>query len=173
MRAAFQINLDKITLHALTHGYTPGEVASEYERRAAEMRKRASVYARLQPPPPRKQITIVDVQAEVAAWSDTRIPELAGTNRSERYAAPRRLAMYLARLLAKASYPALGMAFHKDHTTVMSACRKVEKLLLFDAETQQAVEELTRRILRPYTPPTEAAEMVQSHLRLVPATEVA
>jgi chromosomal replication initiation ATPase DnaA len=51
--------------------------------------------------------------------------------RQRRYRAPlvvlaRQVAMWLARQLLGASYPEVGRFFHVDHTTVISACRRVE-----------------------------------------------
>jgi chromosomal replication initiator protein len=55
--------------------------------------------------------------------------------------------MYLARKLCKASYPDLGQRFGgKDHTTVLSACRKIELLVQTDPKTRHTVEELERHL---------------------------
>lgn len=43
--------------------------------------------------------------------------------RSRRLNEPRRVAMFLIRELTAASYPEIGRFFHRDHTTVIYACR--------------------------------------------------
>jgi chromosomal replication initiator protein len=56
--------------------------------------------------------------------------------------------MYLARKLCKASFPELGLKFGgKDHTTVMSACRKVEALLDSDPQLRGMVQEIERHLM--------------------------
>jgi chromosomal replication initiator protein len=55
--------------------------------------------------------------------------------------------MYLCRKHAGASFPELGSRFgDKDHTTIMSACKKVESLLKNDAALRKEVLELERRL---------------------------
>ena len=55
--------------------------------------------------------------------------------------------MYLCRKHAGASFPELGSRFgDKDHTTVMSACRKIEGLLKDDATLRKQVLELERQL---------------------------
>ena len=39
----------------------------------------------------------------------------------------RQVAMYLSRKLTKSSFPEIGQKFNKDHSTVISAVRKVEQ----------------------------------------------
>ena len=52
-----------------------------------------------------------------------------GQGQRERWIARKRqLAMFLARELTDASYPQIGHAFgHRDHTTVLHACKQVRK----------------------------------------------
>ena len=55
--------------------------------------------------------------------------------------------MYLTRKLTDLSFPEIGRAFGgKDHSTVMSACKKVERLVKSDLNLRQAVETLERTI---------------------------
>lgn len=60
--------------------------------------------------------------------------EILSESHSRTVALARHMAMYLARLLgrespgASPSYPELGRAFGRDHTTVIDACRKIERL---------------------------------------------
>ena len=51
--------------------------------------------------------------------------------------------MYLARKLTDHSYPELGRMFGgKDHTTVLAACRKLEKLVENDQDIASSMREL-------------------------------
>ena len=55
--------------------------------------------------------------------------------------------MYLARMHTKASLPAIGQAFAgRNHTTVLHAIKKVESSLGKDADVDDAVRALTRRL---------------------------
>lgn len=55
--------------------------------------------------------------------------------------------VYSARKLCKASFPELGLKFGgKDHTTVLSACRKIEALLDSDPQLRM-VQEIERHLL--------------------------
>jgi hypothetical protein len=61
---------------------------------------------------------------------DVRRDELVGPCRKRQYAWPRQVAMYLARELTSASYPALGRMYGgRDHSTVLFAHRKIKRLL--------------------------------------------
>ncbi len=92
-------------------------------------------------------VTIESVQKEVAHHFNLKLTDLKSHHRHQALARPRQIAMYLARKLVKASYPELGSKFGgKDHTTVLSACRKIEKLVQDDPKTRYAVEELERRL---------------------------
>jgi chromosomal replication initiator protein len=92
-------------------------------------------------------LTVEAVQKEVANHYNVKLADLKSHHRHQAVARPRQIAMYLARKLVKASYPELGSKFGgKDHTTVLSACRKIEKLVQEDPKTRHAVEELERRL---------------------------
>src|SRR5581483_4262765 len=92
-------------------------------------------------------LTVEAVQKEVTNYFNIKIADLKSPKRHQTVARPRQIAMYLARKLCKASYPELGQRFGgKDHTTVLSACRKIEKLVAEDAKTRHTVEELERHL---------------------------
>src|SRR5262249_17048941 len=92
-------------------------------------------------------ITIEAVQKEVANYFNLKPADLKWTKRHQLVARPRMIAMYLSRKLVKASHPELGQRFGgKDHTTVMSACKKIEELISSDPKTRHAVEQLERNL---------------------------
>ena len=75
-------------------------------------------------------LTVEAVQKEVANYFNVKLTDMKSPKRHQAIARPRQIAMYLARKLCKASYPELGQRFGgKDHTTVLSACRKIEALV--------------------------------------------
>ena len=92
-------------------------------------------------------LTVEAVQKEVANYFNVKLADLKSPKRHQAIARPRQIAMYLARKLCKASYPELGQRFGgKDHTTVLSACRKIESLVTSDPKTRHTVEELERHL---------------------------
>jgi len=73
-----------------------------------------------------------------------RTSDLLSKDRHKSIAFARHVAMYLCKQRLKCSFPELGRAFgNRDHTTVMSACRRVESLRRQDPEVNahlQAIE---------------------------------
>ena len=92
-------------------------------------------------------LTVEAVQKEVAAYFNVKLSDMKSAKRHQAIARPRQIAMYLARKLCKVSYPELGSKFGgKDHTTVLSAFRKIEGLVTTDSKTRHTVEELERHL---------------------------
>ncbi|MFH1653399.1 MAG: chromosomal replication initiator protein DnaA [Pseudomonadota bacterium] len=76
------------------------------------------------------KITIGDIQRTVANFYSISVADLKSTCRTKVLAYPRQIAMYLTKKLLKTSFPEIGTNFGgKDHTTVMHACKKIERLL--------------------------------------------
>jgi chromosomal replication initiator protein len=92
-------------------------------------------------------LTVESVIKEVANYFNVKITDLKGTSRHASVTRPRQIAMYLSRKLCKASFPELGQKFGgKDHTTVLSACRRVEGLLGEDVKVRSMVQEIERHL---------------------------
>jgi chromosomal replication initiator protein len=54
---------------------------------------------------------------------------MLGTGREPRFTHPRTLVMHLSREFTKASYPVIGRAFKRDHSTVITAVRRSHDLI--------------------------------------------
>ncbi len=68
------------------------------------------------------------IKETVAKYFNIDKEDLSGNKRSNDIAFPRQIAMYLCRSIANMSYPQIGIDFGgRDHSTVMHACRKIEK----------------------------------------------
>jgi chromosomal replication initiator protein len=81
-----------------------------------------------------KQVSIENIQKTVADFYRIKLVELLSKKRTRAIARPRQVAMYLARELTQMSLPEIGTAFGgRDHTTVMHACKTIEKLRNVDA----------------------------------------
>ena len=75
--------------------------------------------------------------------------DIIGPRRTRAISEPRQYAMYLSRKLTDHSYPEIGSQFGgKDHTTVMAACRKIEKLLPRDTALEDMLQHLERQLTR-------------------------
>jgi chromosomal replication initiator protein len=92
-------------------------------------------------------ISIEGIQKEVAAYFNIKVGDLKSAKRHKAVTRPRQIAMYLARKLTDNSYPEIGQRFGgKDHSTVISACRKIADLLDKDLTVRNTVESLERQL---------------------------
>jgi len=95
-------------------------------------------------------LTIEAVQREVAAYFDVKLHDLKGPKRHRAVAHPRMIAMFLARKLTNMSYPEIGSRFGgKDHSTVISAVRKIERLCGEDPSVRSVVGTLESHLRQP------------------------
>ncbi|PKQ16892.1 MAG: chromosomal replication initiator protein DnaA [Actinobacteria bacterium HGW-Actinobacteria-7] len=77
-----------------------------------------------------RPIPITSIQREVCRYYSISHAELIGSKRSQSIVYPRQVAMYLARELTDMSLPKIGNEFGgRDHTTVMHAFAKIQKLM--------------------------------------------
>lgn len=77
----------------------------------------------------------------VASYYSVTVKDLKGKGRKRSITMPRHVAMYLSKTLTAYSYPALAEYFGgRDHTTVLSAVQKIERLL------QDAGSEVSRAV---------------------------
>jgi chromosomal replication initiator protein len=90
-----------------------------------------------------KGFSIESIQREVASYFDIKLHDLRGPKRLHSVARPRMIAMYLARKLTGSSFPEIGSRFGgKDHSTVISAVKKIEGLITQDANLRSVVTTL-------------------------------
>jgi chromosomal replication initiator protein len=80
-----------------------------------------------------------------AAFGVTR-KELVGASRLRRVLVPRQVAMALAREVGGQSLPRIAMAFDRDHSTVLHACRKVEAMVEDDVKLAATVRQLRKEL---------------------------
>ena len=93
----------------------------------------------------RGQISIDRIQREVASYFNLRVKDLKSHRRPRAISYPRQIAMHLCRKLTTASLSEIGRHFGgKDHTTVLSADRKIRRLSEDEDETRAALEALER-----------------------------
>jgi chromosomal replication initiator protein len=90
---------------------------------------------------------VEDIQRIVCHHFKLRSHDLLSKDRHKSIAFARHVAMYLCKQRLKCSFPELGRAFgNRDHTTVMSAVRKVEALRGADPEVRAHIEAIERKL---------------------------
>ena len=95
----------------------------------------------------KKVITLEDVQDVVARRFNVKVAELKSKRRTKTVVHPRQIAMYLCRELTDASFPEIGREFGgKDHTTIIHACRQIEKALEKDNTLRATLDNLKDEI---------------------------
>ena len=73
--------------------------------------------------------------------------EIRSQRRDTKYVYPRKIAMYLCREMTDDSLLTIANLLNKkDHTTVLSACRKIEKEMNTSEETRQNVNTIRKKI---------------------------
>jgi len=95
-------------------------------------------------------LTVESIQREVAAYFDVKLHDLKGPKRHRSVAHPRMVAMYLCRKLTSMSFPEIGSRFGgKDHSTVISAVRKIERLCTEDPALRSVVNTIEPHLRQP------------------------
>lgn len=91
---------------------------------------------------------IRDVKRVVGATYGVSSSDLESVCRKRQFALPRQYAMYLCRSMTKCSYPQIGRMFgNRDHTTVLFAFRKVQRLLQHDPNMEELMSQFRVRIM--------------------------
>jgi chromosomal replication initiator protein len=95
----------------------------------------------------RKVITIEDIQEVVANRFHVKISDLKSKRRTKTLVHPRQIAMFLSRDLTDASFPEIGRDFGgKDHTTIIHACKQMQKSQETDSALRATIESLKEEI---------------------------
>jgi chromosomal replication initiator protein len=93
------------------------------------------------------EASVEDIQRVVCHHFKLRSTDLLSKDRHKSIAFARHVAMYLCKQRLKCSFPELGRAFgNRDHTTVISAVRKVEHLRTSDPEVRAHLEAIERKL---------------------------
>ncbi|MGN0941609.1 MAG: chromosomal replication initiator protein DnaA [Selenomonadaceae bacterium] len=96
-----------------------------------------------------KSITVELIQQIVASYFKLNVSDLLDKKRTKELAMARQIAMYLCRSLIDMSLPEIGKRFGgRDHTTVIHACEKIEKIREEDAKKDAIIKELIKNIER-------------------------
>jgi chromosomal replication initiator protein len=92
-------------------------------------------------------LSIEDIQRAVCQHFHLRTSDLTSKARHKTVAFARHVAMYLCKQRLKCSFPELGRAFGgRDHTTVMSACRKIGNQREDNPDVRAHLEAIERKL---------------------------
>lgn len=85
--------------------------------------------------------TIESIQTAVAKHFRLKAGDFKSNSKQRSVARPRQIAMYLIRKYTSLGFKEIGLFFGgRDHTTIMHACREIEKKIEADPEIKDAVE---------------------------------
>lgn len=94
-------------------------------------------------PEQKPRITAKEILAHVGSAYGLRVNDLVSARRTRAIVLPRQIAMYLCKTLTPMSLPEIGRRMGKrDHTTILYGVRKVEALMVEDADLRAKVENL-------------------------------
>lgn len=96
---------------------------------------------------PKQKISVEQILKSVATIFEVRISDLKGTTRTKEIALPRQVAMYLAYKLINESLQMLGASFGKTHSTILHACKNIEKKILGDETLRRQIGMVERNIV--------------------------
>ncbi len=92
-----------------------------------------------------RMLSVEAIQKLVADHYNVKISDLKSPRRLRVLTVPRQIAMYLCRKHVKSSFPELGMKFGgKDHSTVVHAVQKIERLLGQDVTLRNEISSLEK-----------------------------
>ena len=94
-----------------------------------------------------RQLTVASIQKIVATYFQLRVADLKSKERRKIIVRPRQIAMYLCRKHTERSYPELSTDFgKKDHTTILSACKKIATMIDQDPSLRSQVLDLEKQM---------------------------
>lgn len=95
---------------------------------------------------PTQRISVDQILKSVATVFQVRVNDLRGTVRTKEIALPRQVAMYLACKLINESLQMLGASFGKTHSTLLHACKSIEKRIANDETLRRQINMVERNI---------------------------
>jgi chromosomal replication initiator protein len=95
---------------------------------------------------PRQKISVEQIFKSVAAVFQVRISDLKSSGRTKEVALPRQVAMYLACKMIKESLQILAAYFGRTHSTLLHACKSIEKRVSADELLRRQIGMVERNI---------------------------
>ncbi len=94
----------------------------------------------------KKAVGIAAIQQRVAEQYDLKLSDILGKKRPRNIADARMIAMYLSRKLTDYSFPVIGDAFNRNHTTIVHAVDKIGGKIKSDDGFRLSVEAMERQL---------------------------
>lgn len=95
---------------------------------------------------PHQKITVEQILKSVATIFQVKISDLKGSCRTKEIALPRQVAMYLALKMIKESLQTLGSYFNRTHSTLLHACKNIDKRISTDETLRRQISMVERNI---------------------------
>jgi chromosomal replication initiator protein len=93
------------------------------------------------------ELSVEEIIKRVSNHFNMKISDIKSAKRLKTIVLPRQIAMYLSRQLTSSSYPEIGDRFGgKDHSTIIHAIRKIEKLIEEDFQLKSTIENLRKEL---------------------------
>jgi chromosomal replication initiator protein len=95
-----------------------------------------------------RELTVDEILKHVSNHFNIKVSDIKSAKRLKAVVLPRQIAMYLSRQLTSASYPEIGDRFGgKDHSTIIHAIRKIDKLMEDDYQLRSTVDSLKNALI--------------------------
>jgi chromosomal replication initiator protein len=95
---------------------------------------------------PKSKISVEQILKSVAAVFQVRVSDLKGTSRTKEIALPRQVAMYLACRMISGTLQTLSDSFGKTHSTILHACKAIEKKVAENDTLRRQIHMVERNI---------------------------
>jgi len=94
-----------------------------------------------------RELTVEEILKKVSLHFNIKVSDIKSAKRVKAVVLPRQIAMYISRQLTSSSYPEIGDRFGgKDHSTIIHAIRKIEKLMEEDFQLKSTIENLKKEL---------------------------
>ncbi len=95
---------------------------------------------------PHKKVVVEHILKSVAAVFQVRVSDLKSSARKKDIAFPRQVAMYLAKEMVSESLMMIGASFGKTHSTILHACKNIEKKMRCDEILMRQIDMVRKNI---------------------------
>lgn len=105
----------------------------------------------------RLEVTEKRILSRVAQYYKIEVEDIIGKSQSREYVLPRQVAMYLCREHLKLPFMKIGQIFNRDHSTVMSSVKQIQKNILQNDSNYSKVISALKQALFPS--PVESSKL--------------
>ncbi|NOR50128.1 MAG: chromosomal replication initiator protein DnaA, partial [Desulfuromonadales bacterium] len=94
-----------------------------------------------------RELSVEEIIKKVSNHFNIKISDIKSPKRHKAVVLPRQIAMYISRQLTSCSYPEIGERFGgKDHSTIIHAIRKIEKIMEDDFQLRNTIENIKKEM---------------------------